>query len=100
MRWLYYGGGGGYNQNNQQQGGPCAEQPATGRTDLVSALSAYINEMCEIPPDSWDVHLVTDFSTGREEGEAASETGRRRRRRRKKGASTAGTESVGGDLRI
>ena len=32
--------------------------------------------------------------------EAASETGRRRRRRRKKGASTAGTESMGGDLRI
>ena len=33
-------------------------------------------------------------------GEASSETGRRRRRRRKKGASTAGTESMGGDLRI
>ena len=32
-------------------------------TALVSALSAYVNEEMEEPPDSWDVHLVTDFST-------------------------------------
>ena len=54
----YGGDGGGYNQNNQQGGVQILD-----RYELVSAVSAFLNEEMEEPPDSWDVHPVTDFST-------------------------------------
>ena len=61
-----YGGGGyDYGGNGQKNQCVCVEcgVQLSDRATLISALSAYFTEQCEVPPDSWDVHLVTDFST-------------------------------------